>query len=96
MNQSNTPKNRGLGFLAKLMRRSLPTNQDVSVDSSAISSVNYAPKTQQLTVTFAKSGKAYAYGCVAPTTYEELMNADSKGRFFVKAIRNTHPVMLVG
>ena len=97
MNQrSTTPKARGLGFLAKLMRRSLPTSKDVPVDSSAISKVRYEPKTQQLQITFAKSGKTYAYGCVTKETYADLMNADSKGRYFVKSIRNTHPVMLVG
>ena len=96
MNMRSSSKIRGLGFLAKLMRRSLPVNRDVPVDSSAISKVSYHPKTRQLKVTFAKSGRTYAYGCVAKQTYEGLMSADSKGRFFVKEIRNTHPVMLVG
>lgn len=63
---------------------------EVSVESEALSKVAYDKSKLALEVTF-KSGSTYQYGCVEPQTFKDLIHAKSKGRFFQKQIRNSHP-----
>ncbi len=51
-----------------------------TVESSMISAVGYDKESQTLHVMF-NSGKLYSYFEVPPEIYEELMEADSKGRY---------------
>lgn len=89
---SKTPSTQRGSLLGKLMRRRYPTGRPVEIDSSAISSVTYHPRLSRLDVTF-KRGTTYQYGCVEQETFHALLDSESKGRFFVRNIRNTHPFM---
>lgn len=55
------------------------------IDSSMIKGVGYDPKTKELEVLF-NSGKTYCYEDVPLEVYEELMLADSKGRYMRNVI----------
>ncbi|MBL8543218.1 MAG: KTSC domain-containing protein [Hyphomonadaceae bacterium] len=59
----------------------------VSVSSSAISQVDYDPRTAVLRVWFT-SGKVYDYFGVPAALFEGLVNAPSVGRFFNDHIRD--------
>ena len=61
-----------------------------SVDSSAISRVEYDPAEQKLIVTFRPSGETYAYLQVPQQTYDDLLSADSIGRFFNEHVRDSY------
>lgn len=60
------------------------------VSSSAISSVGYDRKSRTLELEFS-SGGVYDYHEVPPRVYEELMSAESKGRFVSERIRGQYP-----
>ena len=62
--------------------------QMVSVSSSNLSSVGYENGT--LYIAF-NSGGVYSYSGVPRSVYEELMAAESHGKYFVKFIRNVYP-----
>ena len=64
------------------------------MNSSALEWVSYDPGHQSLDVGF-QSGSQYRYGCVDPYTYHHLLEAQSKGRFFVSKVRNRYPCMRV-
>lgn len=86
-------------MLSKMFRR-YPTGKDNQVASSCLASAQYDPRTLRLDVTFARSGAKYGYGCVSMDTFKGLMDADrdpagSVGRYFVRNIRNTHPMIKV-
>lgn len=57
------------------------------VESSNIASIGYAPEKKTLEVEF-HSGQIYQYCPVTVDFYKQLMNAPSKGTFFVKNLRN--------
>lgn len=57
------------------------------VGSSTISDIDYVPDVWKLIVTFI-SGEHYSYQPVYATTHTQLMNAESKGEYFAKHIRN--------
>lgn len=59
----------------------------ISIDSSAIDSVSYNADEQVLSVVF-PNGDIYDYANFAPEVFEEFMNADSKGAFFVNRIKD--------
>lgn len=65
--------------------------QTTPVDSSHLKSIGYEPESQTLTVEFHKGG-IYHYHNVPPQKYEQLMNADSHGKYFLNNIKNSHPV----
>lgn len=60
------------------------------VSSSAIASVGYDRKSRTLELEFS-SGGVYDYYEVPPKVYEELMSAESKGRFVSERIRGQYP-----
>jgi hypothetical protein len=57
-----------------------------SVTSSVLSSVSYDPATLILELEF-HSGRVYAYYNIPLETYEGLMRAESKGKYFCSHIR---------
>lgn len=59
------------------------------VDSSAIASIGYAPEDQLLEVEFC-SGRVYQYLDVPAAEHENLIAADSIGRWFNKHIRELY------
>ena len=56
------------------------------VDSSMLRSIGYEKKTHTLELEF-QSGKIYQYFGVTEPTYQDLMQADSKGSWFNGQIR---------
>lgn len=56
---------------------------------SNISTHDYNPKTEHLTVTF-HNGQKYRYEGVRPETYNRFKSADSQGSFFHAHIRGAH------
>ncbi|HYG62703.1 MAG TPA: KTSC domain-containing protein [Thermoanaerobaculia bacterium] len=60
------------------------------VESSAVSSVGYDPRSEVLEVEF-RSGAVYDYFEVPRGVYESLMKASSKGRFVSRRIRDRFP-----
>jgi len=61
-----------------------------TVTSSNLDQVGYDAARLQLIVVF-KSGAAYRYDGVPPDCYERLLQADSKGKFFMAHVRNVFP-----
>ena len=59
------------------------------VESSMIYAVGYDEDTQTLEIVF-NSGGIYRYADVPPEEYEDLLNADSKGRYFLAHIRDVY------
>src|SRR5256714_2813939 len=66
----------------------------VPVESSMIQAVGYDPKTHILEVLF-NSGQTYCYEDVPPEVHQELMTAESKGRYMRAAIIGVYPDYLV-
>lgn len=57
-----------------------------AVDSSQLKSCGYNLETGKLFVEF-KGGSVYRYDNVAVETFQEMMQAESKGRFFISSIK---------
>ena len=64
-------------------------DQPEPVESSNLKAVGYDPSQKKLRVQF-QSGGDYAYRHVPSSTYQSLMNADSKGRNFHQNIRGRY------
>ena len=60
------------------------------VDSSSIEAIGYDLATQELHVRFQKSGETYVYYNVEQWVFDEMMQADSKGRYFNVNIRGCY------
>ena len=60
-----------------------------AVDSDAIAQVEYEPTDSVLFVRFT-SGEWYAYLGVSPLTFQRLLAAESKGRFFQDLVRDRY------
>lgn len=62
------------------------------VDSRLIRSVGYDPASSILEIEFTDEGHGhiYAYYDVPYSTYEELLDAESKGRYFNELIRDLY------
>lgn len=60
------------------------------VESSNLESVGYDPTTQVLEVEFRANGRVYQYYDVPAEVYDELMEADSHGRYFDTNIRDSY------
>jgi hypothetical protein len=59
------------------------------VVSSTREAVGYDPMTAQLYVRFLSSGDTYVYDAVPREVFDELLQAESKGRYFNAHIRNS-------
>lgn len=65
-----------------------------AVTSSNLKSVGYEPETGTLEVEF-KKGRLYQYRNVPQEKYAALLNADSKGRYFNKNIKDQYPTVRI-
>ncbi len=59
----------------------------VQVESSNLASVGYNPETTTLEIEF-HSGDIYQYSGVPEDVHQGLMNAESKGKYFHRNIKN--------
>jgi len=66
-----------------------------AVDSSSLESVGYDVSTHVLEIAF-RNGGVYQYEDVPPEVFEDLMAADSLGRFFTARIRPRYSYHRVG
>ncbi len=64
--------------------------QLTTVESSMLHAVGYNSKTRTLEVVF-NTGGVYQYYDVPPEEYEELMEAESKGRYMHECIIDMYP-----
>ncbi|HET9800761.1 MAG TPA: KTSC domain-containing protein [Chthoniobacterales bacterium] len=64
------------------------------VPSNAIASIGYSKRRHILEIEFA-NGAVYRYLEVAPSVYRDLMNADSKARYYVANIKGNYPSVRV-
>lgn len=71
-------------------QREQPFTQDIP--STAIKKLKYDPKTEELYVTFQGSNKKYWYPNVPKEKVEELMEAPSKGEYFLNNIHDQYSV----
>jgi hypothetical protein len=62
-----------------------------AIKSTCLSSADYDPQAETLTLTFKKDGSVYTYHGVSQAEYANLMNAGSKGGEFNADIRNDYP-----
>ena len=65
-----------------------------SVDSTTMRSVGYEAKSRILEIEF-DSGAVYQYLGVPTRIYDDLMRAESKGRYFNNEIRDGYPYVEV-
>lgn len=63
--------------------------KEIDVDSSLIHSIAYDEVTRTLEIRFHETGR-YRYYDVAPEVVEELLDAESKGRYFNDYIRDSY------
>lgn len=62
------------------------------VTSSNIEAIGYDPEAQELHVRFVKSGATYAYYGVQRWVFDEFLQAESKGKFFLERIKPHYQV----
>lgn len=62
----------------------------MDVDSTAIHEIDYDPERAKLRVRFV-SGEQYVYVGVPGEVHRSFVEADSKGRFFQREIRDRYP-----
>jgi hypothetical protein len=67
-----------------------PSQDTVTVESSALAKVAYDSQRATLQVEF-RDGAVYQYFGVPLHTYQELLQADSKGDYFNRHIRSPFP-----
>lgn len=65
------------------------------IGSSIIAVVDYDEKRRHLDVTF-HTGRVYRYFSVPPAVYDQLVAADSKGKFFNQQIRPRYRATYLG
>lgn len=64
--------------------------QPVPLPSTTLASVRYDPDRRRLELIF-RSGERYLFLQVPPHCYQQLINAESKGAYFNRHIRNRFP-----
>jgi hypothetical protein len=62
----------------------------IELESETLAWVSYSPERLVLELGF-RNGSVYAYFDVPQATCDELLSADSKGRYFNHHIRNNFP-----
>lgn len=70
------------------MEESIPAIR--SIESSSVAAVGYDPATRKLYLRFRGTGQAYVYYEVAPSTFADLMDAESKGGFVNTMIKGSY------
>ena len=69
--------------------------QLITVESSMIHAVGYDQEKRILEIVF-NTGRTYQYADVPPEEYEGLLNAESKGRYFLANIRDVYAYWQAG
>jgi hypothetical protein len=64
------------------------------VESSMLRSAGYDPEREILELEF-NNGRIYRYFGVPPEVFVELLNAESKGRYFLAEIDDLYPYLQV-
>jgi lysyl-tRNA synthetase class 2 len=67
----------------------------IPIDSSAVNSVGYDPRTKALDIEYA-GGIVYRYARVPNRIFRQLLRAPSKGRFVNARIRDAYPFRRIG
>lgn len=67
-----------------------------NVESTMIVSMGYDRQTAILEIVFKSDGEVWQYYEVPDFVFEEFINSDSKGRFFLKNIRGKYHDTRVG
>lgn len=62
----------------------------IAVDSSLLTSVAYEKDAEVLWLRF-HNGRTYKYREVPEEVYEDLLDAESKGQYFLAEIRDAYP-----
>jgi hypothetical protein len=62
----------------------------IPVESTALAAVGYSKKLRALEIEF-RNGAIYRYFDVEPAVYDDLLNAESKARFYDQFIRHKYP-----
>ncbi|WP_225771086.1 KTSC domain-containing protein [Inquilinus sp. Marseille-Q2685] len=73
----------------------MPRIRRAPLESSAVHSVGYDPRTKALDVEYA-GGAVYRYYPVPDRVYRQLLQAESKGRFVNSRIRDAYPFRRIG
>lgn len=68
----------------------MPLSKRQPVESTSLASVGYEPASETLEVEF-RTGTQYRFFQVPFAVYEELRAAESKGRFFLRKVRDQFP-----
>lgn len=63
----------------------------IPVQSSSVEAIGYDARARALYVRFLKLGRTYRYAGVTAQVYQELMRAESKGRFVNIRIKPNYP-----
>jgi hypothetical protein len=72
-----------------------PPPNETEVESSVLAKVAYDAQRQALQVQF-RDGSVYVYTGVPFATYQDLLRADSKGRYFNRHIRGPYASASLG
>ena len=75
------PEPKPLGVVSRIKR--------IPVESTAIAAVGYSKKLRALEIEF-RNGAIYRYLEVEPAVYEDLLNAQSKARYYDQFIRHRY------
>ena len=62
----------------------------IPIESSSIASVGHEPRTSILEVEFC-NGSVYRYFAVPRAIFDQLIGAESKGRYLNRFVRNHYP-----
>jgi len=62
----------------------------IPVESSNLAAVGYDQLNKELVVKFAKNGAKYVYFDVPLETYNQLMTAESVGKYFCANVRDSY------
>lgn len=61
------------------------------LDSRSLAALGYDAARRELHVRFRDSGDAYAYEGVPPAVYEQMLAAESRGKFLNEHIKGRYP-----
>ena len=95
--QNDTPLNRPVSSLVQIRIEPICKNGPMvrkAVDSTTMRSVGYQAQRRILEIEF-DSGAVYQVSGVPAMIYQELLRAESKGRYFNSEIRDVYPYVQV-
>jgi hypothetical protein len=66
------------------------------IESSMIASIGYDPNCSTLEIEYISNGEIWQYFDVPSFVYEEMMNSESKGKYYHRNIKKKYPETRVG